>query len=107
MEDKKDNLYIPANIKTRLEFFKGFGVKELVITLIVMAISLPIIFVIYKLKGTILAVIVFFLVTAGTFISLIKDDNNLCMMEQIRFMIKKSKRQKRYKYKYFDKRGSI
>lgn len=104
MEEKKDNLYIPANIRTRLEFFKGYGIKELVITISVMAFFLPIIFLIYKLQGTITAVVVFFIVVAGTVISLVKDDDNLCMMEQIKFMFKKINVQKRYKYKYYDKR---
>ena len=48
MEDKNNNLYIPANIRTRLEFFKGFGVKELVTTIIVVACFLPIAFILYK-----------------------------------------------------------
>ena len=45
LEEKQNELYIPSNIKTRLEFFKGYGVKEMVITLIVMAFSLPIIYI--------------------------------------------------------------
>jgi len=107
LEEKQNELYIPSNIKTRLEFFKGYGVKEMVITLGVMAFSLPIIFLIYKLKGTLLAVIILFIITSGTVILIIKDDNNLCVSKQIGFMLKNLNMQKKYNYKYFDKRRRI
>ena len=51
MEDSNNNLYIPANIRTRLEFFKGYGVKELVTTIIVVACFLPIAFILSKIGG--------------------------------------------------------
>ncbi len=104
MEDKNNNLYIPANIRTRLEFFKGYGVKELVTTMIVVAFSLPIVFALYKLKGTLIAIIFLIFIISASVISLTKDDNNLCIVEQIKFMIRNSKMQKKYDYKYYDKR---
>ena len=104
MEEKQYDLYIPANIKTRLEFFKGYGVKELVITLSVMAFSIPIIFIIYKLVNLLTAIIFLFVVVAGTIISITKDDNNLCVAKQIGYMIKNSEMQKKFKYVYYDKR---
>lgn len=107
MEEKQNELYIPSNIKTRLEFFKGYGVKEMIITLVVMIFSLPIIFALYKLKGTLIAVILAFIVVAGTVVSVVKDDNNLCVAKQIGFMLKNLRMQKRYSYKYYDKRREI
>lgn len=104
LEEKNNELYIPANIKIRLEFFKGYGVKELVITLLVMAFSLPIIFGIYAIKGLLTAIIFLFIVVAGTVISITKDENNLCVAKQINYMIKNSKMQKKFKYVYYDKR---
>lgn len=104
MEDNNNNLYIPANIRTRLEFFKGYGVKELVTTIIVVAFSLPITFVLYKFKSTLVAIIFLLFVISASVISLTKDDNNLCIVEQIKFMIRNSIMQKRYDYKYYDKR---
>ncbi|MCX8075242.1 MAG: hypothetical protein N2749_06645 [Clostridia bacterium] len=103
MEEKQNNLYIPANIKTRLEFFKGYGIKELVATITVVAFFMPIIYLIYLLKGILVAIIVFLVFIAGTVIANTKDDNNLCIVEQLRFMIRKSKMQKLYKYKHYDK----
>ena len=42
MGNEETKLYIPTNVKTRLEFFKGFGVKELVSTIIVAVCLIPI-----------------------------------------------------------------
>jgi len=102
--EENNNLYIPANIRTRLEFFKGYGVKELVTTILVVAFSLPIVFLIYKLKGTLTAIILLLIIISATVITNIKDDNNLCVVEQVKFMIRSAKMQKQYVYKYFDKR---
>ena len=104
MESIKQNLYIPANIKTRLEFFKGYGIKELVITICVMTFFTPLIILINILNGTVTAVIVSFIILAGTVIGNAKDDNNICIFEQMKFMIRKLKRQKKYKYRYYDGR---
>ena len=30
--NKEDKVYVPKNVKKQLEFFRGFGVKELIIT---------------------------------------------------------------------------
>jgi hypothetical protein len=37
--EQHSNLYIPVNIKTRFEFFSGFGFAELVPTVIVALLS--------------------------------------------------------------------
>ena len=46
--DKENKVYVPKNVKQNLEFFKGFGVKELIITGIVVIISALPVFFIYK-----------------------------------------------------------
>lgn len=102
MED--NNLYIPANIKTRLEFFRGYGVKELVTTIIVVAFFLPIIVILYKCVSTLTAIVFMLVIIAVTVVSLTKDENNLSVVKQIGFMIKSAKMQKKFKYKYYDKR---
>ena len=107
MEEKQNELYIPSNIKTRLEFFKGYGIKEMVITVMVMIFSLPIVLALYKLKGTLIAIICLFIVVSATVIAIVKDDNNLCVSKQIGFMFKNINMQKKYRYKYFDKRREI
>ena len=40
-EENEFKLYVPTNVKTRLEFFNGFGVSELITTVIVAGIFLP------------------------------------------------------------------
>ena len=37
--DKENKVYVPKNVKQNLEFFKGFGIKELIITGIVVIIT--------------------------------------------------------------------
>lgn len=97
-------LYVPTNVKTRLEFFNGFGISELVTTVIVIAICLPISFIVYKIKGSFLIpIIIEFLAIAGTVMMTTKDANNLCVVTQIKFMIDFNKIQKKFDYEYYNK----
>ena len=97
-------LYIPSNVKTRMEFFKGYGVKELISTIIVFACLLPVSLLIYKLKGNLLLpVVIEFIGVAGTIIATAKDENNLCVTRQIKFLIECANTQKQYRYRYFNK----
>lgn len=105
MNDEDEyKLYIPSNVKTRMEFFKGYGVKELMSTIIVFACLLPISLIIYKLKGNfLLPVVIEFIGVAGTIIATAKDENNLCVTKQIRFLVDFAKAQKQFRYKYYNK----
>lgn len=105
MDNENDyKLYIPSNVKTRLEFWKGYGVKELVSTGIVFLLLLPISLIVYKLKGSLLLpVVIEFIWVAGTIIATAKDENNLCVTRQIKFLIDFANTQKQYRYKYFNK----
>lgn len=101
MEDKQKDfrLYIPSNVKTRLEFFKGYGIKELIISVIVLIALLPISFLIYKLKDNyLIPVLVEFIGVSATVICTTKDENNLCVVDQIKYMLDFVN-----EYKYFDK----
>ena len=103
-EESDFKLYVPTNVKTRLEFFNGFGVSELITTFIVAGICLPFNFVLYKIRGAfLLPVILEFLAVAGTIIMTTKDSNNLCVVTQIKFMINFSKIQKKFDYRYYNK----
>lgn len=104
MEDKEFKLYIPTNVKTRLEFFKGFGVKELIMVVIVLVALLPVSFIVYAIKENyLLPVVIEFIGVAGAVIFTTKDDNNLCVVSQIKYMLEFSKIQKQYRYKYYNK----
>ena len=105
MEDEETKLYIPSNVKTRLEFFKGFGIKELVSTIIVAIALIPISIISYYLgnKNYIVPVLIEIIGIVATVVATTKDDNNLCVVNQIKYMKKKKKMQKNYEYKYYDK----
>lgn len=104
MNEKDFKLYIPSNVKTRLEFFKGFGIKELIISAIVLVALLPISFLVYKLKNNyLIPVLIEFIGVAIAVICTTKDDNNLCVVDQIKYMLEFVKMQKKYEYRYFDK----
>lgn len=104
MEDKEYKLYIPSNVKTRIEFFKGYGVKELIQTIIVLVLLLPVSIIVYIVKESyLLPVVIEFIGVAGSVIATTKDENNLCVLNQIKYMIEFSKIQKQYRYKYYNK----
>lgn len=106
MEDKNINtkLYIPSNVKTRFEFIRGFGIKELILTSIVVAFLIVIAFIInFITKDSIVPVLIVLLGTATMIIITAKDINNLSVLDMIKNMIEFASMQKIYKYKYFDK----
>lgn len=106
MEDRKVDykLYIPSNVRTRLEFFKGYGVKELIVSVVVLIALLPISILVYKLKDNyLIPVLIEFIGVAATVISVTKDENNLCLIDQLKYMVEFVKMQKKYEYNYFDK----
>ena len=49
-EEREYKLYVPSNVKTRLEFFNGFGISELITTAVMAGCFLPISFIVYKIK---------------------------------------------------------
>lgn len=106
MENKEIKLYIPSNVKTRLEFFKGYGIKELIMTILVAIGLIPIAILCYYLKGSnnyIIPVLVEIIGVVATVVATTKDDNNLCVVNQLKYMIDFAKKQKKYEYKYYDK----
>lgn len=106
MEDKNINtkLYIPSNVKTRFEFIRGFGIKELILTSIVVVFLIVIAFIInFITKDSIVPVLIVLLGTATMIIITAKDTNNLSVLDMIKNMIEFATMQKNYKYKYFDK----
>ena len=95
------NLYIPVKIKTRFEFFDGFGLSELIPTIIVAIISAVVASVIHGITGGGAAtpILIVLISIAATAIALAKGVNNLSVIDQIRQFIRFSRRQKIYKYR--------
>ncbi len=102
--NKEDKVYVPKNVKKNFEFFRGFGVKELIITLIVGIISIaPTIF-LYKYVNQALALTLFLIIVATTIMLVIKDDNNISFLQQLKLVCKSIFMQKNFKYGKRDKR---
>ena len=106
MEDKNINtkLYIPTNVKTRFEFIKGYGIRELAITGIVAVFLIIIAYIIYSFtKDLMIPILLVLLGVSAMVILTAKDNNNLSVVDMIKNMLEFAGTQKTYTYKYFDK----
>ena len=95
---KDDKVYIPRNVKKELEFFRGFGVKELIITIIVAVISIIPVILIYKYISQIFAISFFMIVVTSTIMLVLKDENNMSFFKQLKLVVKNIFMQKNFKY---------
>lgn len=101
---KENKVYIPKNVKRELEFFRGFGIKELIITILVGMVSIiPTIFM-YKFINQALALTVFLIIITTTIMLVIKDDNNVSFFHQLKLVFKNIFMQKNFKYGKRNKR---
>lgn len=102
-EKKKQTLYIPQGLKTRVEIFDGYGKEELFKTIIVTIVAGIIDMLLYLiLKNTVMSVVFMLVAIAGSVMMLTKDTTNISVVDQASFMIKFAKSQKKYKYRYLD-----
>ena len=95
---KDDKVYIPRNVKKELEFFRGFGVKELIITIIVAVISIIPVILIYKYISQIFAISFFMIVVTSTIMLVLKYENNMSFFKQLKLVVKNIFMQKNFKY---------
>ena len=97
------NLYIPVNIKTRFEFFDGYGVKELIPTIIAALVSGFFAFIIHAAAGgAILPVLIVLVTIAASVMALAKGENNMSVVDQTKCVLRFSREQKNYPYYYTD-----
>jgi hypothetical protein len=104
MEERKKNpLYIPQGLKTRVEIFDGFGKEELFKTIIV-TIVVGILDILYYLifKNTVVSIVAILVAIAGSVMMLTKDHTNISVVDQVGFMVRFARSQKYYPYKYQD-----
>ena len=100
------NLYIPVNIKTRFEFFDGYGVKELIPTIIAALMSGFFAFVIHALAGgTIMPVLLVLITVAASVMALAKGENNMSVIDQTKCVLRFMREQRKYPYYYTDEWG--
>lgn len=99
MNEEKYQVNIPAQVKTRTELINGVGIKELVNTAVAGVISILIaVFQYAIIPNYFLSVIIFGIITGGTFIAVMKDKNNTSIVDLIKNIYKFMKGQKFYKY---------
>lgn len=103
MEDKKKMIKISRQIRLKTEFFVGFGMDELIKTIIVGAIAGIIAFIYHKITNqTIIATLIVIGAIVISVISLIKGNNNFSMVDTIKNIVKFKIMQKDYRYKIIE-----
>ena len=99
MAQDKKQVKIPRQIRLKTEFFIGFGMEELIKTIIVGAISGAFAFILYKFTGkTLISTLIVIGAIVISVISLIKGNNNFSMTDIIKNYIKFELMQKDYKF---------
>lgn len=95
------SLYIPANVKTRTEFFPGYGMAELMKSFMVAAVAgVTALFIYSANKSTTFAIVFLLASVAASVAVLVKDQNNQSVVDQIGHIIRFSQAQKKYPYRY-------
>ena len=98
MNDRK-MIKIPTEIKLKTEFFEGFGMQELIKTIIVGAIASVIAYIINLfLHQTLFSTFFVIGIIVLTIISLIKGRNNFSMMDSIKNFFKFFLMQREYRF---------
>ena len=98
---EKIQLSIPVNLKTKTEFFDGYGVQELLQNTVIACIGIIIALIFYLFsRNDFMAIIIAFVFVAGGFFLTVKDTFTLSLLDQFRIAYKFTKTQKSYKYQY-------
>lgn len=99
MKEKEAGLYIPQGIKTRREYFDGFGKEELMYLIVSVLISALAAYVSYSffhnLFGSMLIVMI--VPTMVVFLS-IKTETNMSVFDEMKLLLEYQKSQKHYPY---------
>ncbi len=102
MQDRK-TIKIPTEIKLKTEFFDGYGMQELVKTIIVGAVASIVAYIVYLFTHQTLFSTFFVLgAIVVSVVALIKGNNNFSMVDSIKNLIKFIIMQKEYKYERGD-----
>lgn len=102
MEDEefKKRVYIPNNLKLRLEIFNGYGKKELLITIISLIITSIFCYMLQKFfNNTNLSLIIGFTIMSIIIMGILKDKYNMCFFTYFKRLISYIFSQKEYSKK--------
>ncbi|WP_246579253.1 hypothetical protein [Alkaliphilus flagellatus] len=103
---EEKSLYIPQGLKVENEIFTGFGKKEMIRALIICLIAMIInAFIFLITKNTLIFVVIMLSSVTASVMATQKDKSNISIFDQIKFMIRFSKNQKYYPYKYLPEWG--
>lgn len=98
--DEKIMLYIPLGINTRMDFFTGFGKKELAQAMVGIFLgSLVAIFGFILTQQTLTVVIIMIVTISGSIMVTTKNSINQSIVDYLNDMIKFSKERKTYPYR--------
>ena len=98
MENKR-LIKIPASIKLKTEFFNGYGMEELIKTLIVGGISVVVAYLIYSITHQTLIPTLFVMMTITlSAVVLTKNTSNFSMLDYAKNIVKFLLIQKEYRY---------
>ena len=103
MGDKKSYLFFPQRVKNTIDIINGVGKKEMLqITLLVAIVNLINIIVYLINHNVVFLATYFFASVAMSVLLFMKDDSNTSFADQLRFLIRHQKSNKKYRYYYFD-----
>jgi hypothetical protein len=102
---EQSNLYIPVNIKTRFEFFDGYGVSELPPTVAAAISSGLAAFVVHAFAGTVPAVLTVLVTVAASVTALAKGENNMSAVDHAKCLLRFTREQQDYPYRHTEEWG--
>lgn len=101
IEQTREKLHIPGNVKTRTELFPGYGMAEVGKTLMTALVITVTAFLIYLYNRNLTFMIISLIVSVAFGITVHrKDDNNLSVADQITFMVRFARARKILPYRY-------
>lgn len=99
MIENNKQVKIPRQVRLKTEFFVGYGVEELIKTVLIGVFSVIVAYIVYKITGQTLASTLIVIGTiAISVVALIKSNNNFSMVDIIKNIIKFELMQKEYRY---------
>ena len=101
MEESRVTLYIPLGVKAETEFFPGFGKKQLLQAAIGAASFALVAFLIWLVSDNVSVTMITALSgIAGSIMMTAKDQTNLSVVDQCTNLVRFSRSQKYYQYRY-------
>ena len=99
MAENNKQVKIPRQVRLKTEFFVGYGVEELIKTVLVGVFAVIVAYIVYKITGqTLVSTLIVIGAIAISVVALIKSNNNFSMVDIMKNIIKYELMQKEYRY---------